>query len=82
MARVVDNEVPSVSHWLANGDILHTFAWSNAVVRGVVRTFGRSVHIDDFYVVTVDTIQLFTTCRDETYGQVVIGIEQQGCDGC
>ena len=71
----IDDEVPVVCHALANGDVLHTLAWSDAIVGSVVGTLSWAVHINNLDVVTEHTIHLLASTSGETNRQVVKGVE-------
>ena len=82
VASGVNDEVPVVGYALADRDVLHTCAWSNAIIRGVVGALCRTIDVDDFDVVAIDTIHLFATTRCEADREVVEGVEQQTGHGC
>ena len=73
----IDDEVPVVGHTLANWDVFNTTSWGDAIIRGVVGTLRRTIHIDNLDVVAEHAIHLLTATRRESDGQVVEGIEQQ-----
>ena len=77
MASLVNNEVPVISHRLTNRNLFDMFAWSNREVRRIVSTLRRSIDIDDLDVVAVNTRHLLTATGNETYRQVVEGVQQQ-----
>ena len=79
MSGGIDDKIPVVGHTLTDGNILHTPAWGNTIIRGVVGALRRTIHIDNLDVIAIDTIHLLAATRRKADGQVVIGVEQQTC---
>ena len=82
VASSIDDEVPVVSHTLADGDILDTLTWLDSIIGRIVSTLRRSIDIDNLNVVAEHTVHLLTTSRCKANGQVVEGIEQQTGHRC
>ena len=77
VASGVNDEVPVVSHTLADRYVLHTAARSDAVIGSIVGTLRRAIDVDDLDVVAIHTIHLLATTCGKADGKIVEGVEQQ-----
>ena len=82
VARRIHDEVPVVAHTLSYGYVLYPLSWRYAIIRGIVRTLRRTIHVDNLNVVAIHAVHLLATTRRKPDGQVVEGVQQQTRHGC
>jgi hypothetical protein len=79
----VDKEAVAVGNWAPNWNIVKTFTGLYPMEKEIIRTFGRSVAINDDNVVTIHVVQPLAAYVQETYGQIFecVKHEHSQCGG-
>ena len=79
---LVDDEVVAVGDRFADGDVVDMCARLYFIIRGVVGALCGSIDVDDLDVVAEDAVEFLASGGDEAHGEVIVGVEQECCDGC